>query len=270
MSKINSKAIIDSQARIGKNVEIGPFTIIEKDVEIGDNVFIGARCTIHSGSKIGKNSHIYDGVIIGMQPQDLKYNGEKTTVIIGENTQIREMASIERGTVTGSGYTSIGNNTLIMSLVHIAHDCQVGNDVIISHGSGLAGHVIVEDMAVIGGMSGVHQFCRIGSMTMIGGMSKVTQNVPPFLLVDGAPAKVAGVNFIGLRRRGLSQEVRSEIKKAYKILYRQGKTVSQAIDEIAKDLQGYPEIDHFLRFLQDVGRGICSARKYEERNEADE
>jgi UDP-N-acetylglucosamine acyltransferase len=264
MSKIHPTAIIDSQVRLGNDVEIGPFCIIENDVEIGDNVFIGARVTIHSGSRIGNGTRILDGAIIGMEPQDLKYKGEKTLVIIGENTQIRQMAAIERGTATGTGYTTVGNNTLIMSLAHIAHDCQVGNNVIISHGSGLAGHVIVEDRVVIGGLAGVHQFCRVGAMAMIGGVSKVTKNVPPYILVDGIPAKAASVNIVGLRRGGLTPEVRAEIKKAYKILYRNGNTVSQAIEEIEQNLQGYPEIDHFLRFLRDVGRGICAARKQDD------
>lgn len=264
MVKIHPTAIVDPKANLGVNVEIGPFCIVEAEAQIGDNVYLGERCTIHSGSQIGNNCRINGGVIVGMQPQDLKYKGEKTLVIIGENTQIREMASIERGTATGNGYTTVGKDTLIMAFAHIAHDCQVGNNVILSHGAGLAGHVTVEDRVVIGGMSGIHQFCRIGTMAMVGGVSKVTKNVPPFLLVDGAPAKVAGVNFVGLRRGGLTPEVRAEIKKAYKLLYRKSNNVSQAINDIEQTLKGYPEIDHFVRFLREVGRGICSARKEEE------
>lgn len=268
--KIHPTAIVDTKARLGNNIEIGPFCIIEGDVEIGDNVSIGARCTIRSGSHIGNNSQISEGVVIGMQPQDLKYKGEKTQVIIGENTQIREMASIERGTVTGRGYTTIGDNNLIMAFSHIAHDCQIGNNVILSHGAGLAGHVTIEDRVVIGGMAGIHQFCRVGTMSMVGGVSKVTKNVPPFLLVDGNPATVAGINFVGLRRGGVNADIRAEIKKAYKILYRSDLTITQAIDQIEQTLKGFSEIDHFVRFLRDVGRGICSGRNMKEGEENEE
>ena len=259
-TKIHPTALVDPGAKLGKNVEVGPFCIVEKGVEIGDNVKIGPRCTIHEGSIIGDSCTLNEGVIIGMEPQDLKYKGESTRTIIGRNTQFREYSSVERGTLFGDGSTQVGSDCLIMAYSHVAHDSKVGDRGIVTHGAGLAGHVTVEDRAIIGAMAGVHQFCRIGEMAMIGGMAKITGDVPPYLLVDGNPAGAVGLNSIGLRRNGLGPKVRSELKKAFRILYREGLTRSKAIEKIAESLEMYPEVQHFLNFVEQSKRGICPSR----------
>ncbi|NLV91001.1 MAG: acyl-ACP--UDP-N-acetylglucosamine O-acyltransferase [Firmicutes bacterium] len=255
--KIHETAIVHPNAVIGSGVTIGPYSIIGENVEIGDGTEIGAHVVIEGWTTIGKNNKIYTGAIIGNEPQDLKFKGEKSYLFIGDNNIIREYATISRGTEGGGGETRIGNSCLIMSYVHVAHDCQIGNNVIIAHGTGIAGHVTVEDSAVFGGLVGVHQFTKVGRMAMIGAHTMVTKDVPPYLLVDGNPAKAYGINIVGLRRNGLSPEVRAEIKRAYKILYRSNLTISEAIEQMEQELAGSPEIDHFLRFLRSVDRGIC-------------
>ncbi|NLY56779.1 MAG: acyl-ACP--UDP-N-acetylglucosamine O-acyltransferase [Firmicutes bacterium] len=256
VGKIHETAIIDPSAVIGKNVEIGPYSIIGPDVEIGEGTIIGSHVVIQGPTRIGKNNRIFAGAQLGTDPQDLKYNGEVTHLVIGDDNTIREFVTISRGTVDGGGETRVGNGNLIMSYVHIAHDCIVGNNCVFVSGSALAGHVIVEDRVTIGGLAGVHQFCRIGRMTMVGACTKVTKDVPPFLLVDGHPAKVVGINIVGLRRNELPPEVRTEIKRAHKILYRGNLNVQQAIEQMEHELHGYPEIDHFIRFIRNSERGI--------------
>jgi len=256
IGKIHETAIIDPSAVIGKNVEIGPYSIIGADVEIGDGTIIGPHVVIQGPTKIGKNNRIFSGANLGGDPQDLKYQGEVSYLVIGDDNTIREYVTISRGTMGGGGETRIGNGNLIMSYVHIAHDCLVGNNCVLVSGSALAGHVIVEDRVTIGGLSGVHQFSRIGRMTMVGACTKVTKDVPPFLLVDGHPAKVVGINLVGLRRNELSPEVRTEIKRAYKMLYRTNLNVQQAVEQMEQELHGYPEIDHFIRFIRNSERGI--------------
>jgi len=260
MVKIHPTAIVDTKASLGENVEIGPFSIIEKNVEIGENVIIGPRCTVYEGSVIGSSCLLKEGVIIGMEPQDLKYQGEKTQTIIGANTQFRELSSVERGTVFGDGTTKVGSDCLIMAYSHVAHDCQVGNNVILSHGAGLSGHVVVEDRVIIGGMAGVHQFCHIGEMAMIGGIAKITRDIPPYLLVDGNPAKAIGLNSIGLRRNSVAPAVRTKLKRAFKILFRESLGKNRAIAKMEESLILYPEIEHFLTFLRESKRGICASR----------
>jgi UDP-N-acetylglucosamine acyltransferase len=255
--KIHPTAIVDPGAIIGKDVEIGPFSIVGPDVEIGDGTRIGPRVIIEGWTVIGKNNQIYAGSIIGNEPQDLKFKGEKTYLFIGDNNIIREYATISRGTLGGGGETRIGNNNLLMSYVHVGHDCQVGNNVIISHGSGIGGHVTIEDRVVIGGLVGIHQFTKIGRMAMVGAHTMVNKDVPPYVIVDGHPARPYGINIVGLRRNGLSPELRMEIKRAYKILYRSNLNVAQAIEQMEQELAGHEEIDHLLRFLRSADRGIC-------------
>lgn len=255
--KIHPTAIVHPDAIIGNDVEIGPYAIIGPDVDIGDGTKIGPRVIIEGWTVIGKNNKIYAGAIVGNEPQDLKFKGEKTYLFIGDNNIIREYATISRGTAGGGGETRIGNNCLIMSYVHVGHDCQVGNNVVISHGSGIGGHVVIEDRVVIGGLVGVHQFTKIGRMAMVGAHTMVTKDVPPYIIVDGNPAKPYGINIVGLRRNGLSPELRMEIKRAYKILYRSNLNISQAIEQMEQELAGYEEIDHMLRFLRSADRGIC-------------
>lgn len=255
--KIHPTAIVDPDAIIGTGVEIGPFTIIGPNVQIGDGTKIGPRVVIEGWTVIGKNNKIYAGAIIGNEPQDLKFRGEKTHLFIGDNNVIREYATISRGTVGGLGETRIGSNNMIMSYVHLAHDCQVGSNVVMSHASGIAGHVTIEDRVVLGGLVGIHQFTKIGRMAMVGAHTMVTKDVPPYIIVDGNPAKPYGINIVGLRRNGLSPQLRMDIKRAYKILYRSNLNVAQAIEQMEQELPGNEEIDHLLRFLRSADRGIC-------------
>lgn len=260
LRKIHETAVIHPGARIGKDVEIGPYAVIGENVIIGDGTKIGAHVVIDGWTSIGKNCVVFSSASIGAEPQDLKFRGEKSYVFIGDNTKIREFATINRATGEGEE-TRVGTNCLLMAYTHVAHNCVVGNHVIMSNAATLAGHVVVEDRAVIGGLAGVHQFVKIGFNAMIGGASKVVQDVPPFVIVDGHPAKVSGLNNVGMSRTGISIKARQNLKKAYKILYRSGLSLDQAIAVMEQDLESCEEVEHFLRFLRNAERGICRGRK---------
>ncbi|SDC09558.1 MULTISPECIES: acyl-ACP--UDP-N-acetylglucosamine O-acyltransferase [unclassified Candidatus Frackibacter] len=257
MANIHDTAVISSGAKIEKDVEIGPYAVIGENVEIGEGTTIGPHVVIDGWTKIGKNNKFFTGASVGLEPQDLKFDGEESYLTIGDNNTIREYATIHRGTENGGGETRVGNNNLIMAYCHIAHDCQLGDNIVMSNAANLAGHVLVEDSAVITGLTGVHQFVRIGKMAMVGANSKVVKDVPPYILVDGRPASVNGINVVGLRRNGVTPELRKEIKRAYKYLYRSNNNVSQAIEKMEQELDSSPEIEHFLRFLRNAQRGIC-------------
>lgn len=254
---IHPTAIVHENAQLGAGVEIGPYAIVHEDVVIGDGCTIGPHAIIERWTTLGKNNRVFAGAVMGNEPQHLNYAGEETYLHIGENNTFREHVTISRGTVDGGGETRIGNDNLFMSAVHVGHDVHIGNRVVLTHGSAIAGHVVIEDGARIGGMAGIHQFTRIGSMAMIGAHSTVTKDIPPYLMVHGNPAHAYGVNTVGLRRNGFSPEVRMEIQRAYKILYRSGYNVSQAIEQMEQDLASTEEIEHLLRFLRNAERGIC-------------
>ncbi|VBB09270.1 acyl-[acyl-carrier-protein]--udp-n-acetylglucosamine o-acyltransferase [Lucifera butyrica] len=258
--KVHETAVIHPGARIGKDVEIGPYAVIGEHVVIGDGAQIGAHVVIDGWTSIGKNVVIYPGASIGAEPQDLKFRGEKSYVFIGDYTKIREFATVNRATGEGEE-TRIGSHCLLMAYTHVAHNCIVGNHVVMSNAATLAGHVVVEDRAVIGGLAGVHQFVKIGRNAMVGGASKVVQDVPPFVIVDGHPAKVAGLNNVGISRAGMSDIARRNLKRAYRILYRSGLTLAQAIAVMEQDLESCDEVEHLLRFLRNAERGICRGRK---------
>lgn len=256
-TKIHPTAIVHPSARIGAGVEIGPYVVIGEHVEIGDGCRLGAHVVVEGWTKLGANNRVYTGACLGIEPQHLGYKGEETSLIIGDNNVIREYATLCRGTVTGGGETRIGNDNLIMTNVHIGHDVHIGNGVILTHGTGLAGHVIIEDRATIGGLAGIHQYTRVGTMAMVGAHSFVTKDVPPYFLVTGNPAHVYGVNVVGLRRNGIPPEVRREIQRAHKILYRSGNNVTQALEQMDRELTGLYEIEQLLRFVRNAERGIC-------------
>jgi len=257
---IHDTAVIAPGARIGKNVEIGPYAVIGEHVEIGDGTIIGPHAVITGWTQIGKECHIYQGASIGEEPQDLKFKGEKSYTFIGDRTKIRECATVHRATGEGEE-TRIGNDCLLMAYTHVAHNCVLGNNVIMSNAAMIAGHAVVEDRAVIGGMAGVHQFVKIGRNAMVGGMSKLVQDVVPFTIVDGRPAKVVGLNSVGISRAGIKLESRRRIKQAYKILYRSGLSLPQAIAVIEQEVDSCEEVEHFLRFLRNAERGICRERR---------
>ena len=259
-SGIHETAIIHPSAILGKNVTVGPYAVIDEDTVIGDGCIIGAHVTIHKYTTIGKNNRFFPGCSIGAVPQDLKFVGEKTTTIIGDGGTFRECVTVNRACGEGNE-TRIGNNILMMAYTHVAHNCTVGNNVIMSNVATLAGHVIVEDRAVIGGLSAVHQFCKIGRNVMVGGMARVSQDIPPFMIVAGDPAFVSGLNSVGLSRAGMPAEHRSELKKAFRILYRSGLPLQKSIATMESDLESCEPVEHLLRFLRNVERGIIRTRK---------
>ena len=272
---IHETAVVSPRAHVAKGVEIGPYAVIEENVTLAENVKVGAHVSIGEGTRIephavinswtsiGKDSHIFQFASVGAEPQDLKFKGEKSYTIIGDRTTIREYSSIHRATGEGEE-TRIGSDSLLMACTHVAHNCVVGNHVIMSNAAMIAGHAIVEDRAVLGGMCGIHQFVKIGRNVMIGGMSKIVQDCVPYTIVDGHPARVVGLNSVGIARAGIAVEARRNIKRAYKILFRSGLSLAQAIAVIEQEVETSEEVEHFLRFLRNVDRGICRERRENE------
>jgi len=248
-------ACVNPDAKIGANVVIEPFVTIDKDVIIGEGTTIGSNVTICEGARIGKNCRIFPGAVIGAIPQDLKFKGERTTVVIGDNTTIRECATINRGTAA-RGETTVGDNCLIMAYVHIAHDCEIGNHCIITNACQLAGEVKVDDYAIIGGMSAVHQFVHIGGHVMIQGGSLVGKDVPPYVKGGRTPMSYAGVNSIGLRRRGFDNKTINEIQDIYRILYQSGLNNTDATERIEAEMPASKERDEIILFVRNSKRGV--------------
>lgn len=252
---IQTLAYIDPQAKLSANVVVEPFTVIHKNVEIGEGTWIGSNVTIFEGTKIGKNCRVFPGAVLGAVPQDLKFDGEQTTVIIGDNTTIRECVTINRGT-KDKYTTQIGNNCLLMAYTHIAHDCIVGNNVIIANGVQMAGHVVVEDFARIGGLSAIHQFVKVGRHVMIEGGSMVSKDVPPYVKAGRYPLAYEGVNSVGLRRLGFSSEKINAIQDVYRILFIHNRNLGKALDKVEAELQATSERDEILGFIRDSERGV--------------
>ena len=262
-ANIHPSSVIAPSARIADGVEIAPYCVIGENVEIGEGSVIGPHAVIHGWTSIGRDCRIFQFASVGEEPQDLKFKGEKSYTFIGDRTVIREGATIHRATGEGNE-TRVGCDCLLMAYIHVAHNCILGNHVIMSNLASCAGHAIVEDRVVIGGMAGVHQFVKIGRNAMVGGMSKLVQDVVPYTIVDGHPAKVVGLNSVGISRAGIPLEVRHNIKKAYKILYRSGLSLAEAIAVIEQEVDSCEEVEHFLRFLRNAERGICRERRTEE------
>jgi UDP-N-acetylglucosamine acyltransferase len=248
-------AYVHPQARIAKNAVIEPFVNIERNVEIGEGTWIGSNVTIMEGVRIGNNCKIFPGAVIGAIPQDLKYAGEDTIVEIGDNTIIREFVTINRGTKQ-SWKTVIGKNCLLMAYVHIAHDCYLANNVILSNAVNLAGHIKIDEYAIIGGLSGIHQFVRIGAHVIVAGGSVVRKDVPPYTKAAREPISYAGINSIGLRRRGYTNEKINEIQDIYRFIYVKGYNVTQAVRYIEANMPSSPERDEILSFIAQSTRGI--------------
>jgi UDP-N-acetylglucosamine acyltransferase len=240
---------------MGENVQVDPFTMIHENVQIGDNSWIGSNVTIYPGAKIGKNVKIFPGAVIAGIPQDLKFQGEDSTVMIGDNTTIRECVTISRGTVDKQT-TVIGSNCLLMAYVHVAHDCVIGSNVIIANAVQIAGHVIIDDWAIVGGSSAIHQFVKIGMHSMISGGSLVRKDVPPFTKAAREPLSYAGVNSLGLRRRGFSSESISHIQEVYRFLFLNSMNNSRALEEIEVNLPATKERDEILNFIRSSERGV--------------
>ncbi len=248
-------AYVHPDAKVADNVVIEPFVSIDHDVVIGEGTRIGSSVTILPGTRIGKNCNIFPGAVIGAVPQDLKFKGEYSTVEIGDNNTIREFVTINRGT-SAKGRTVIGNNNLLMAYVHVAHDCKVGNNIILVNNVQLAGEVVVDDWAIIGGMSAIHQFVRIGSHVMISGGSLVRKDVPPFIKAGREPLSYVGINSIGLRRRQFNNEKIREVQDIYRYIYQKGLNTAQAVEIIEAEMAATPERDEVLLFVKDSKRGI--------------
>lgn len=248
-------AYIHPGAKIATNVVVEPFTTIHNNVTIGSGTWIGSNVTIMEGARIGKNCRIFPGAVISAIPQDLKYEGEDSLAVIGDNTTIRECVTVNRGT-KAYGKTEIGKNCLLMATCHIAHDCVLGKNSIIVNGVALAGHVVIGKYAIIGGLAAVHQFINIGDHAMISGGSLVRKDVPPFTKAAKEPLSYVGINSIGLRRRGFSSEKIREIQHIYRILYQQNNNTSQALGIIEAELEATPERDQIITFIRDSQRGI--------------
>lgn len=253
---IHSSAIIDPSARIAENVHIGPWTVIGPDVEIGEGTWIGPHVVIQGPSKIGKDNKIYQFASIGEAPQDKKFNGEQTFLEIGDRNIIRECCTLNRGTAQDKGLTKIGNDNLLMAYVHIAHDCIVGNNTIFANNASLAGHVIVEDFVTMSAFSGVFQRCRMGAYSFASMGSLVDKDVPPFVKVAEYYAKPFGLNAVGMQRRGFDEQTMLYLRRAYKVIYRQGLTVKQAIEKLQSMLVECSEVQLFIDFIQESARGI--------------
>ncbi len=248
-------AYVHPQAKVAKNVVIEPFVNIEKNVEVDEGTWIGSNVTIMEGARIGKNCKIFPGAVISAIPQDLKFSGEDTLVKIGDNVTVREFVTINRGT-KANYETVIGNNCLLMAYVHIAHDCVIGDNVILANAATLAGHITIADWAIIGGMTAVHQFVQVGAHSFVSGGCLVRKDVPPFTKGAREPLSYVGINSIGLRRRGFSNERINEIQEIYRIIYLRGYNVSQATAIIEADVPATPDRDDILSFIQKSTRGL--------------
>jgi UDP-N-acetylglucosamine acyltransferase len=254
-SRIHPTAIVSPDAEIAADVEIGAFAIVGEGCTIGAGSVIAPRATLERNVTLGRSVKVGIGTILGGAPQDLKYAGEETAVEIDDGTVIREYVTINRGTAH-SFKTTVGKNCLLMSYVHIGHDCRIGNSVILSNVVQLAGHVSIEDKAIISGMSAVHQFARIGRHSFIGGMSRVSKDIPPFLKAVGNPVKLYGLNTIGLQRSGIDEETIRELKRAYRLLFRSDLNVTQAIERAQTEIEPLPEVQELIRFVEGSERGV--------------
>jgi UDP-N-acetylglucosamine acyltransferase len=255
MASIHPTAVVHASAQIGAGCEIGPFCVIEEQAVLGEGCKLSSHVVIGSHTVLGRENEMFPFACIGQQSQDLKWKGGTTWLRVGDGNTFREYVTIHRATVDGNA-TIVGSNNHILAYCHIAHDCRLGNHIIMSNVATLAGHVTVEDHAVVGGLAAVHQFCRIGRMSIIGGCSKVVQDVPPFMLADGNPAETRTINKVGLERNGVTEEVQSSLRKAYKILFREGLTIPNALERIVDDLPSSPELQHLINFVRGSERGI--------------
>ena len=258
---IHPTALIDPAAQLDSSVSVGPYAVIGPKVRIGANSTVGAHCVISGMTTIGRDNQILQFASLGAQPQDKKYAGEPTQLIIGDRNTVREFCTFNTGTAQDSGITEIGSDNWIMAYVHIAHDCQVGNHTILANNATLAGHVHLGDYVILGGLTGVHQFTQVGAHAMAGFASHISQDVPPFMMVDGNPLAVRGFNVEGLRRRGFGPERIASVKQMHKLLYRQGLTLDaakSAIDALRDEMpEAVADVDLMLNFLQQSTRGIA-------------
>ena len=249
--------MVDPGAELDASVIVGPWSIIGPNVQVGAGTEIGPHVLIEKDTDVGEGCKISQGAVLGTDPQDLKYGGEDSRLVVGDRTVIREYATLNRGTAA-AGETSVGNDCMLMAYSHIAHDSVIGNHVVIANAVNMAGHVLIEDWAIVGGLTAIHQFVRIGAHSFLGGATRCSQDVAPYCRVAGAPAKLYGLNSVGMERRGFTDEMKRELKKAYRIVFQSSLNISQALARAHEELRIYPEIEHFLSFIEASERGMTS------------
>jgi UDP-N-acetylglucosamine acyltransferase len=255
MTKVHATAIVDPGAELGAGVEVGPFTIIGPNVRIGAGTVIGSGVLIERDTTVGEACRISHGAVLGTDAQDLKYAGERTVLEVGDRTVIREYATLNRGTAA-RGRTQVGSDCMLMAYSHVAHDCHLGDHVIISNAVNMAGHVTIQDWAIVGGMTPIHQFVRIGAHSFVGGQSRVAKDIPPYVKAAGIPIQLYGLNSVGLQRRGFSEEVRRELKRAYRLFFASSHNTTQALARAREELRDLPEVALFLDFFENSERGV--------------
>ncbi|MFT4572168.1 MAG: UDP-N-acetylglucosamine acyltransferase [Hyphomicrobiaceae bacterium] len=254
---IHPTAIVDATAELAEDVVIGPYAIVGPSTVLGAGTSVGAHSMIDAHTTLGRENRVFQFASVGAEPQDLKFSGEATTLTLGDRNTIREFCTLNRGTIKGGGATRVGNDNLFMAYSHVAHDCLVGNGVVMANGATLAGHVTVEDAAIVGGLVAVHQFVRIGAMAMLGGGAMVSLDVPPFCIAAGDRAKLHGLNLIGLRRRGLSEGAIKSLRTAYRLLFQGGLKLKDALARIREEHADVEEVMTMVHFIENSERGIC-------------
>ncbi|MFC1895199.1 acyl-ACP--UDP-N-acetylglucosamine O-acyltransferase [Thermodesulfobacteriota bacterium] len=257
---IHETAVIDARAELDSDVAVGPFAVIDRDVRIGAGTVIGSHVTIDRYTQVGRNCEIFHHAAIGAAPQSVKFAGEKTWVIIGDGTVIREFVTINRGTGFGGGVTQIGEGNFLMAYTHIAHDCITGEKAVFANNATLAGHIAVGNHATVGGLVAIHQFVRVGDYAFVGGMSAVVKDIPPYVIAAGDRAKLHGLNRVGLKRHGFAPEVLDALKRTYRIVFRIGLTLNEAIERVKAEVDPVAEVTNFLEFIQSSERGITRGR----------
>jgi len=254
---IHPTAIIHPTAQLDAGVSIGPYSIVGEQVKIGAGTQIGPHVVIERWTEIGRDNQIFQFASVGAAPQDLKFKGEETWLVIGDRNRIREFATLHRGTPDGGGRTVVGSDNLFMAYSHVAHDCRVHNRVVMANAATLAGHVEVEDNAILGGLMAVHQFCRVGCHTMISGGAMISQDIPPYTIAQGDRAKTIGINLVGLKRRGFPEATVRGLKNAYRLMFRSGLRLEEALERIDLEYGTIPEVGHFTTFIKESQRGIA-------------
>lgn len=258
---IHPSAIIHASVKLGVDVVVGPYAVIEEDVRIGDRTVIEASAHVKRFTSVGTDNHVFSMACVGGEPQDLKFHGELTSLVIGDRNKIREFSTIHRGTEGGGGITSVGSDNLMMAYSHIAHDCVVGSNNVLANAATLAGHVVVGDEVVVGGLSAVHQFVHIGDFAFIGGKSGVAQDVPPYMLVVGERASLRGLNLIGLRRQGFTSEEIQALKATYKLIWRSNQERNEVMQQVETELGHFPQVIKLLDFIRSSKRGTITPER---------
>ncbi len=257
MTKIHPTAMVHPGAQLDPDVEIGPYSYVGEQVRIEGGTRIGDHARVEGWTHIGQNCQLYPFAVVGAAPQDLKYKGEPTELIVGPRNIFREFCTIHRGTVSGGGRTTIGSDNVFMAYSHVAHDCRIGSHVILANGATLAGHIEIQDHAIIGGLVAIHQFVRIGQYAMVGGFSGIAQDVPPYTLASGNRARLYGLNVVGLKRHGFPPETIQALRRAYRILFRSALVLQAAVEKVRRELPSIAEIENLINFVQESKRGIC-------------